>query len=283
MLSAHTDFAGTVVLVFQPAEEGAAGASAMLADGLLDRFGIQEIYALHNIPGLPTANIAVRPGTMLASFDHLEIVITAQGGHPMAPHLAGDVITAGAYLVTALQTIVARRLDPLVPATLSITEFTAGSTNNVVPTRAVLRGTARCLDAATSAQIEGLVRQACTSVADAHGVSIELDHERRYPCTVNDPECADRVARVAADVVGDTRVDPHCAGILAAEDFSFYLERIPGAYAFIGNGPITAESGPVHSPTYEFNDEIIEYGARYLAGIARTAIAERTRVGLSAR
>lgn len=274
LLSTAPDFAGTVVLVFQPAEEGGAGAAAMIADGVLEKFGIQEIYGLHNIPGIPAGHFAVRPGTQLASFDDLDIVLRATGGHAMAPHLTGDVIVAGSALVTELQTVVARRLDPLVPAVVSITQFTAGTTNNVLPPTARLRGTARCLEAAARTEIEKLVRQICESVAAAHGVEVELTYEHRYPCTVNDPVAAARSARVAAGLVGPDRVDPNCAGILAAEDFAFFLDEIPGAYAFIGNGPITAESGPVHNPAYDFNDAIIEPGARYLAAIARQALAD---------
>ncbi|MFT3899464.1 MAG: amidohydrolase [Gordonia sp. (in: high G+C Gram-positive bacteria)] len=274
LLVAPPDFAGTVVLVFQPAEEGAAGAPAMLADGLLEKFGIQEIYGLHNIPGMPVGDFAVRPGTQLASFDDLDITLRTAGGHAMAPHLTGDVIVAGSALVTALQTIVSRRLNPTVPAVVSITQFTAGTTNNVLPPTAHLRGTARCLDADSRDTIEKLVGEICDATATAHGVDVELVYERRYPCTVNDPTAAARVAAVAADVVGADRVDANCAGILAAEDFAFFLEQIPGAYAFIGNGPITAESGAVHNPAYDFNDDIIEPGARFLAAIARAALVD---------
>ncbi|MFT4202014.1 amidohydrolase [Gordonia sp. (in: high G+C Gram-positive bacteria)] len=274
LLVGKPDFAGTVVLVFQPAEEGAAGAPAMIADGVLEKFGIQEIYGIHNIPGIPAGDFAVRPGTQLASFDDLDIVLSAAGGHAMAPHLTGDVIVAGAALVTALQTIVSRRLDPAVLAVVSITQFTAGSTNNVISPTARLRGTARCLDADARDQIERLVGEIAASIATVHGVHVDVTYERRYPCTVNEPAAAARAARVAATVVGDDRVDPNCAGILAAEDFAFFLQQIPGAYAFIGNGPITAESGAVHNPAYDFNDDIIEPGARFLASIARQALTD---------
>ncbi|HMS74292.1 amidohydrolase [Gordonia sp. (in: high G+C Gram-positive bacteria)] len=275
ILSSTEELAGSVVLVFQPAEEGAAGAVAMLDDGVIDRFGIEEIYGLHNIPGIPAGHFAVRPGTQLASFDHLEITITADGAHAMAPHHTGDVIVAGSSLVGQLQTIVSRRLDPFVPAVVSITQFLAGDTNNVLPPKAVLRGTARCLSAEARDRIEGIVGQMCDSVAAAHGVSIDLTYERRYPCTVNDPECAARAARVATGVAGPDKVDPNTSGILAAEDFSFFLERIPGAYAFIGNGPITEDRGPVHNAAYEFNDDIIGAGAQFLAQVAQDAIADR--------
>ncbi|MDL9937008.1 amidohydrolase [Gordonia sp. ABSL1-1] len=275
ILSAERDFAGTVVLVFQPAEEGAAGAPAMLDDNLIERFGIEEIYGLHNIPGIPAGDFAVRPGTILASFDDIEIAITAAGAHAMAPHMSGDVVAAGSYLVTQLQTIVARRLDPLVPGVVAITSFHAGATNNVMPTRAELRGTVRCLDPDAATRIEQLVRQVCASTADVHGVHVEIDYTHRYPCTVNDPTCAARAAAAVTELAGADRVDGNCAGILAAEDFSFFLQQIPGAYAFIGNGPVTADAGPVHSPTYDFNDGIAADGARYLAAIARAAIAAR--------
>lgn len=246
----------------------------MLADGLLDRFGIQEIYGLHNIPGMEAGDFGVRPGTQLASFDDLDIVLRAPGGHAMAPHLAGDVIVAGSALVTALQTVVARRLDPIVPAVVSITQFTAGSTNNVIPPRAQLRGTARCLSADARDEIERLVGEICASIGTGYGVEVELAYVRRYPCTVNAPAAAARVARVAAGVVGAEHVDADCDGILAAEDFAFFLQKIPGAYAFIGNGPVSAQAGPVHHPAYDFNDDIIGPGARFLAAIARQALAD---------
>lgn len=275
ILQATGNLDGTVALVFQPAEEGAAGAVAMLDDGLIDRFGIGEIYGLHNIPGIPEGDFAVRAGTMLASFDHMEVTISAEGAHAMAPHLSGDVIVAGAYLVTELQTVVARRLDPFTPAVVSITSFTAGSTNNVLPTRAQLHGTARCLSSEARDRIEATVREICASVATAHGVAVDLTYERRYPCTVNDPTAAARAARAGTAVNGAARVEPNCAGILAAEDFSFFLEQLPGAYAFIGNGPVTDDAGPVHSPTYDFNDDILADGAAYLATVARMALADR--------
>ncbi|NMO00990.1 amidohydrolase [Gordonia sp. TBRC 11910] len=271
MLCAATEFAGNVVVVFQPAEEGAAGAVAMLDDGLLARFGIEEIYGIHNIPGIDAGDIAVRAGTQLASFDDLDITITAPGGHAMAPHLAGDVIVAGSALVTALQTIVARRLDPAVRAVVSITQFVAGDTNNVLPPTARLRGTARCLSADARDEIQRMVTDICASTATAHGVDVALTYERRYPCTVNEPGCAARAAAVAADVVGADRVDANCDGILAAEDFAFFLQQIPGAYAFIGNGA----GAPVHNPDYDFNDDIIGVGAKFLAALALRAIADR--------
>ncbi|MFT3714596.1 MAG: amidohydrolase [Gordonia sp. (in: high G+C Gram-positive bacteria)] len=273
-LLAGRDFAGTAVLVFQPAEEGAAGASAMLDDGVLERFGIQQIYGVHNIPGIPAGDVAVRRGTQLASFDDLEITLRADGGHAMAPHLTGDVIVAGSAIVTALQTVVSRSLDPSVPAVVSITRFDAGSTNNVLPPTALLAGTARCLSADARDTIERSVRRICESVAAAHGVQVDVRYDRRYPCTVNDAAAAVRVADVATALLGADRVDPDCAGIMAAEDFAFFLERIPGAYAFIGNGPVTAESGPVHSPAYDFNDDVLETGARLLDAIARRALSD---------
>lgn len=275
ILSAAEQSVGAVVLVFQPAEEGAAGAVAMLDDGVIERFGIEEIYGVHNIPGIPAGHFAVRPGTQLASFDHLEITIEARGAHAMAPHHTGDVIVAGSALVTQLQTIVSRRLDPFVPAVVSITQFLAGETNNVLPPTAVLRGTARCLSADARDKIEGIVGEMCAAVGAAHGVSIDLTYERRYPCTVNDPGCAARAAAVASEVAGPDKVDSNTTGILAAEDFSFFLERIPGAYTFIGNGPITEEYGPVHNAAYEFNDDIIGTGAQFLAEVALAAIADR--------
>lgn len=272
LLCATTGLVGSLVLVFQPAEEGAAGAVAMLDDGLIERFGIDEIYGIHNIPGIAAGDFAVRPGTQLASFDGIDITITAPGGHAMAPHLAGDVIVAGSALVTALQTIVARRLDPAVRAVVSITQFVAGDTNNVLPPTARLRGTARCLSADARDEIERLVGEICASTATSHGVEVAMTYERRYPCTVNDPTCARRAADVAVGIVGAQRVDPNCEGILAAEDFAFFLERIPGAYAFIGNG----SSDPVHNPGYDFNDDIIGAGAKFLAALALRAIADRT-------
>lgn len=272
LLAARPAPDGTVVFVFQPAEEGEAGAQAMIDDGLIERFGIEEIYALHNIPGMPAGALAVSAGPVMASFDLIDIELSCRGGHAIAPHLAGDVIAAGSYLVTELQAMVARRLDPMSPVVATISQFCAGSTHNVLPTTATLRGTVRTLSPSTRESAEMLIGRICDAVASSHGVDVRLDYQRRYPVTINNRVCADRASLAAEAVSGGAG---GAKMLLAAEDFAYMLERIPGAYVFIGNGPVTDDHGQLHGPAYDFNDEILDVGSLFLAQVARTSLAQR--------
>ena len=252
-------FDGTVALIFQPAEEGGAGGEAMVKDGMMERFGIQRVFGLHNRPSLPVGNIALCPGTLLAAADFFDIEITGKGGHAARPHLAVDPVVVGSQLVTAVQSIASRFVDPLDSVILSICEFHAGETYNVIPETAHLRGTARFLSEATRDAVEGQLGQLCEQTGKAFGANITLNYRRLYPCTVNDPEQAAFAAEVAVSLVGKERVNPNTTPMMGGEDFSFMLQARPGAFLFLGNG----DTADLHSPHYDFNDAALPYGCAY--------------------
>jgi len=268
-LAAERDFAGTVVFVFQPAEEGGAGARAMIEDGLFQRFPVDEIYGIHNLPGLPVGSFAVRPGAIMASTDRFYIDILGRGGHAARPHETIDPILVGAQLVTALQSIVARNTDPLASGVVSVTTFHAGNTDNVIPQTARLSGTVRALDEKVRADLEASVGRIATTVAATFGAEARIAYERGYPVTVNHAGPAVRVGDAIEGLFGGNAVNRAGAPLMAAEDFSYYLERVPGAYFFMGNGP----SAGLHHPAYDFADAAIAPGAAVWAALARASLA----------
>lgn len=268
-LAAERDFAGTVVFVFQPAEEGGAGARAMIEDGLFQRFPVDEIYGIHNLPGLPVGRFAVRPGAIMASTDRFYIDILGRGGHAARPHETIDPILVGAQLVTALQSIVARNTDPLASGVVSVTTFHAGNTDNVIPQTARLSGTVRALDEKVRADLEASVGRIATAVAATFGAEARIAYERGYPVTVNHAAPAARVGDAIEGLFGGEAVNRAGAPLMAAEDFSYYLERVPGAYFFMGNGP----SAGLHHPAYDFADDAIAPGASVWAALAKASLA----------
>lgn len=267
-LAAHRDFAGTVVFVFQPAEEGGAGARAMIDDGLFKRFPVDEIYGIHNLPGLPVGRFAVRPGAIMASTDRFYIDILGRGGHAARPHETIDPILVGAQMITALQSIVARNTDPLASGVVSVTTFHAGNTDNVIPQTARLSGTVRALDGKVRGDLEAAVGRLAQAVAAAFGAEANFAYERGYPVTVNHPVAAARVGDAVEGLFGSNAIDRAAAPMMAAEDFSFYLEEVPGAYFFMGNGP----SAGLHHPAYDFADDAIAPGAAVWAALAKASL-----------
>ncbi|HWL03793.1 MAG TPA: M20 aminoacylase family protein [Xanthobacteraceae bacterium] len=267
-LTETRNFAGTAVFVFQPAEEGGGGGRAMVEDGLMDRFGIQEVYGMHNMPNLPVGEFAIRPGAMLASVDKAVIEIEGKGGHAARPNTAIDPIVAGAFIVTQLQTIVSRNVDPLDSAVVSTCVFQAGTTDNVIPQTAHLEVTIRTLRPATRDLVEQRLKAIVEGAARLHGATARVDYIRNYPVTVNHPEPTRFAAGVAAGIVGASQVDTETPPRMAAEDFSYMLEARPGAMIFIGNG----DSAELHHPAYDFNDEIIPIGMSYWAKLVETAL-----------
>lgn len=265
-------FSGTVHFIFQPAEEAEGGGRVMVEEGLFARFPVEAVYGMHNWPGLPVGRFAVRPGPMMAAFDIFEITLTGKGTHGAMPHLGADPIVAGAALVHALQTVVSRSIDPLDAAVVSLTQFHAGDTWNVIPEKAVLAGTTRSLRAAVRDHIEASLRRITAAVASAYGVAADVRYEQRYPPTVNDPVEADRAFHAAALVVGDDRVDQDLPPSMGAEDFAFMLQQRPGCYVWIGNGPDDGNRN-LHSPHYDFNDEILPLGASYWARLVETILS----------
>ena len=267
-LTETRNFAGTAVVIFQPAEEGGAGGKAMVQDGLMDRFRIEEVYGMHNYPGLPVGQFGLRPGPLMAAADRLTIEIEGRGGHAARPHISVDTVLVGAQIINQIQSIVSRNVDPLQAAVISICVFQAGSTDNVIPQTALLRGTARSLTPEVRDLLERRLHEVVTGTAQLYGATAKLTYKRDYPVPRNHERQAAFAAAVAAQVVGQERVDDRFAPVMGAEDFSFMLEARPGAFIFVGNG----DSAGLHHPAYDFNDETIPIGTSYWVKLVETAL-----------
>ncbi len=263
-------FNGRVHLLFQPAEEGLAGARAMIEDGLFERFPCAEVYALHNWPTLPAGTIATRAGPIMGASDRFTIKVRGTGGHAAMPHLASDTVLCAAQIVTGAHTLIARRIDPAATAVLSITRIEGGSSHNVLPPEVVLAGTVRTFDPAVQDKLEATLREWVDLTAKAAGCTASVEYVRIYPATVNDPDCAQYALDAAAALFGKAlRVDSPTG---TAEDFSFMLQRVPGAYIWVGSRK--GESSPsLHHPAFDFNDEALPAGAALLASLAERRLA----------
>jgi amidohydrolase len=267
-LAETRNFAGTAVVIFQPAEEGGAGGRAMVRDGLMERFGIEEVYGMHNYPGLAVGEFAMRHGPMMAAADRILIEIEGVGGHAARPHFAVDTVLVGAQIVSQLQSIVARNVDPLKAAVVSICVFQAGTTDNVIPQTAVLRGTARSLTPDVQDLLERRTQEVVEGTARLYGAKAKLTYRRDYPVTSNHARQTDFAATVATEVAGGERVDTDVPPVMGAEDFSFMLEARPGAFIFVGNG----QSAGLHHPAYDFNDEVIPFGTSFWVRLVEKAM-----------
>jgi amidohydrolase len=267
-LAETRNFAGDAVVIFQPAEEGGAGAAAMLEDGLMDRFRIDQVYGMHNGPGIPIGSFAIRPGPIMAATDAIDIRIEGLGGHAARPHMCIDSVLVGAQLITALQSIVSRSIDPLESAVISMCEFHAGNARNVIPQTAELRGTVRTLTDEVRMLVEKRVREVVAGVAQMTGARIDLVYERGYPVVVNHAAQTDFATGVAKEVAGDANVHD-MAPLMGAEDFAYMLEARPGAFIFCGNG----DSAGLHHPAYNFNDEAIVFGTSYWIKLVENTLA----------
>jgi amidohydrolase len=268
-LAETRNFAGTAVVIFQPAEEGGAGALAMIRDGLISRFAIQEVYGMHNYPGLPLGQFGIRTGAMMASADHITIDIEGKGGHAARPHLSIDTILVGAQIINQLQSIVARNVDPLEAAVVSVCMFQAGHTDNVIPQHAKLRGTARALTDHVRTTLQKRVPEIVEGTAELYGAKAEITYTNGYPVLVNHDRNTDFAASVAREIAGSNKVATNFPPVMGAEDFAFMLEERPGAFIFVGNG----DSAGLHHPAYNFNDETIPVGTSYWVRLAETALA----------
>ena len=268
-------FDGTATLIFQPGEEGHAGGRAMIEDGLFERFPADQVYALHNWPGLPVGKIAVRPGPMMAAADRVTIDIEGKGGHGAHPHQAVDPVLVAGHIITAAQSIVARNVSPIDTAVVSLCAMHAGHPGamSVIPRTAQLVGTVRTFRAKTQDMIEARLAELVGSIAAAFGASATLTYERVYPATINSAREALFAAEVARSVVGRGNVIDDLDPSMGAEDFSFMLQRRPGAYARLGQGG--SGGGPtcfLHDSRYDFNDDVIPIGAGYLAALVEQAM-----------
>jgi amidohydrolase len=267
-LAETRDFAGTAVVIFQPAEEGGGGGREMVKDGVMERFGIDEVYGMHNAPGLPVGAFAIRSGAMLAASDRIIIDIEGHGGHAAKPHKCVDTVLVGAQIINQIQSIVARNVDPIDAAVVSICVFQAGDTSNVIPQTAHLRGTARSLTPAVRDRLEQRLHEIVEGTARLYGASAKFTYHRDYPVLRNHERETAFAVSVAAQVAGRERVDAATAPVMGGEDFSFMLEARPGAFIFVGNG----DTAGLHHPAYDFNDESIPIGVAYWAQLVETAM-----------
>ncbi|MEM8536561.1 MAG: M20 aminoacylase family protein, partial [Pseudomonadota bacterium] len=260
-LAETRNFNGTAVVIFQPAEEGGGGGREMCEDGLMDRFGVQEVYGMHNWPGVETGTFAIRSGAFFAATDKFDIVVEGRGGHAAKPQETVDPSVVGAHLVTALQTIVSRSADPIQQMVVSVTSMQSSShTFNVIPSRVTMMGTVRTLSNEMRDLAEARMQALCDHMGAAFGAEISLEYERNYPVMANHDAQTEFAAEVARSVSGQCNDAPL---VMGGEDFAFMLEERPGAYILVGNGA----SAPVHHPEYNFNDEVIPVGCSWWAGI----------------
>jgi amidohydrolase len=269
LLGQDTSWAGTVHLVFQPAEEGGGGALSMIADGLFERFPMERIFGYHNWPGLDAGTVAVHDAAVMASGGRIEFRVKGVSGHAALPHLTRDPVVASAHLLLALQTIVSRNVDPLDSVVISVATMEAGTAANQIPGEAVMRGTMRTLRNRTCDEVEDAIRRVCAGVALSCDVQIEAALRRGNPVTVNAPAARDMAAEAVAAAGLPLRRD--MAPAMTGEDFAWYLEHRPGAFVWIGNGPADDGRG-LHNSSYDYNDAILPAAAGYLANVAKRAL-----------
>lgn len=268
-LAETRNFSGKVALIFQPAEEGAGGGRVMVEEKIMERFGIDEVYGMHNLPGLGIGQFAMRDGAIMASTDEFNIMVKGKGGHAAQPHRGLDPIVVVSQMVTALQTIVSRNVDPVEAVVLSITQIHAGNSHNIIPETAKLNGTVRTLKPEMRDFVEKRIGEIIAGIATAGGLEAEFDYHRNYPVTVNHSKQTQNAQKAAIEIAGKQNVDADTAPMMGAEDFSYMLERRPGAFIFVGNG----DSANLHHPKYDFNDEAIPYGSSYWVKLVETLLA----------
>ncbi len=268
-LSETRNFKGRVAVIFQPAEEGGGGGNEMVKDGMMDRFAIERVFGMHNLPGLPVGEFAICPGPIMAATAEFVITVKGRGGHAAMPHTVVDPILAASQIVTALQSIASRNVHPLDSVVVSVTKFHAGDALNVIPDTVELAGTVRTLKKEVNADAEKRMRTICEGVAAAHGAEVDVYYDSNYPVTFNHAEETIFASGVASDVAGAAQVDTNVTPTMGGEDFSYMLEARPGAFIFIGNG----DSAALHNTRYDFNDEVIPHGVSYWVRLAEKALA----------
>lgn len=266
-LTETRDFSGRVALIFQPAEEGGGGGEVMVQEGIMERFDVEQVYAIHNAPGKDFGKFHTRAGPIMAAADTFHVHVTGKGGHAARPHDCVDPVVASCAIVSAFQTIVSRNHKPLDQLVISTTQIHIGTTDNVIPETAYINGTVRTFDKTVQAMVVRRMEEVVANTAAAYGCEARLEFEFGYPPTVNTADNAAFAARVAADVAGDAGVEADVEPVMGAEDFSYMLEARPGAYLMLGQG----EGPGVHHPLYNFNDEIAPIGASFFARLVETA------------
>ena len=274
-LAENPDFAGTVYLIFQPAEENEGGARVMIEEGLFDQFPMEAVYGMHNAPGFAVGQLDLRDGPMLANFDIFDIVIQGKGAHAAEPHLGIDPVVVQANLVNALQTICSRNIDPLESAVLSITQVHGGDMYNVIPDKVVIRGTVRTFKPEIQDLVEAGIKRIAEHIGQAFGATISVNYERRYPALVNHTEHFELCSQAAVRVFGEGNVITDTPMDMGGEDFAFMLQEKPGCYVYIGNGVGSKGGCMVHNPHYDFNDDILSRGASYWVTLVDTVLSRQ--------
>jgi hippurate hydrolase len=274
-LAQSRNFDGTVHFIFQPAEEGRGGAEAMIRDGLFDEFPCDVVFGMHNRPGLAVGRFQIRAGAMMAGGAFFDIAVTGRGAHGARPEAGIDPVLVASHITAALQSIVARNARPYDTVVVSVTQIHSGDAYNVIPERAALGGTVRCFSKATMSLVETRIRALAESIAAAFGATASLDFRPLFPPLVNNPDETRFIADTAAEIVGEDKVNREAGVVMASEDFSYMLERVPGAYIQIGNGD--GEGGcEVHNPGYDFNDAALPYGTALFVRLVERRLARMT-------
>jgi len=263
-LAETRNFNGNIAVIFQPAEEGGGGGNLMVKDGMMERFGIEEVYGMHNLPGLPVGHFAIRSGAIMAATDEFTITIKGRGGHAAQPHRTIDPIAIGAQIVSNLQLIASRSVDPLRSVVVSVTKFNAGFAHNVIPNDATIAGTVRTLDEEVRDLAETRLKQIVNGLVAAHGAEVDINFNRNYPVTYNHATETGHAVRIAGEIAGAANVNAEIDPMMGGEDFSYMLNARPGAFIFIGNG----DTAGLHNAAYDFNDETIAHGISYWVRLA---------------
>ncbi len=267
-LAETRNFDGTAIVIFQPAEEGGGGGREMVEDGMMDKFGVEQVYGMHNMPGLPVGRFAIRPGALMASADFFSVHIEGLGGHAARPHGCNDPAIIVSQIVQSFQSIVSRNADPIESLVISVTQIHMGDTNNVIPQTAFMDGTVRALKPEVRELAEKRMTAICQHIGLANDARVEIDYKRFYPVTENHPQETTFAAGVARQIVGDGNVDDNAPPVMGGEDFSYMLNARPGAFMFVGQG----DTAGLHHPEYDFNDEIIPIGCSYWVKLVETAM-----------
>ena len=268
-LAETRNFAGSIAVIFQPAEEGGGGGREMVKDGMMEKFAISEVYGMHNLPGLDAGKFATRSGPIMASTDEFRVTVKGRGGHAAMPHVTIDPVVISAQIITALQTIASRNVDPLQSSVVSVTILKGGDASNVIPNEASFAGTIRTLNAEMRELSKKRLKEISEGVAAALGAEASVTINTGYPVTQNHGEQTGYAVAVAEDVAGAPNVDATVNPMMGGEDFSYMLNARPGNFIFIGNGPTAA----LHNADYDFNDEIIPHGVSYWVRLAEQRLA----------
>jgi len=267
-LAEHGNFDGTVYFIFQPDEENCFGAKTMIEEGLFTKFSIDEVYAMHNIPGMEVGTFATKKGTITSSENLFEISIEGKGGHAALPHMTKDTITIGSQIISALQTIVSRNLDPVEKGVVSVTEFITDGKKNILPGNGLIKGDARALSDKSNEIIQTNIRQLVKGVCDAHGIAYEVSYKTTCPVTFNESQQAESATKAAITLLGEENSNGDCEPRLFSEDFSIMSTAKPGCFVLMGNGTTGSYSKPLHASTYDFNDELLVIGSSYWTELA---------------